>query len=82
MIAVNEAVEMSGLDFPTIHLFVGTNEEVHQILQGTDKYYIKINVKYIPILLRTTNTLASQVVLQWHGASMGISGTCIMSPKH
>ena len=81
MIAVNEAVEMSGLDFPDdTPVFVGTirggapkSARYGQILHQQKR---KVHPQ---ILLSSSHEYVSNHIsshYKWHGASMGTSGTC------
>ena len=84
MIAVNEAVEMSGLDFRRHtsfcrHLRGGApnlaryGQILHQQNESTSQILLSSP-------MNTLVTISSHY--KWHGASMGTSGTCIVEYKH
>lgn len=82
MIAVNEAVEMSGLDFPDdTPVFVGTIRGGAPNLARYGQILHQQKRKVHPqILLSSSHEYVSNHVsshYKWHGASMGTSGTCI-----
>tara|TARA_B100000902_G_scaffold34893_1_gene41951 strand:- start:49625 stop:50839 length:1215 start_codon:yes stop_codon:yes gene_type:complete len=82
MIAVNEAVEMSGLDFPDdTPVFVGTIRGGAPNLARYGQILHQNKRKVHPqILLSSSHEYVSNHVsshYKWHGASMGTSGTCI-----
>tara|TARA_B100000902_G_C27318133_1_gene922593 strand:- start:19 stop:1233 length:1215 start_codon:yes stop_codon:yes gene_type:complete len=82
MIAVNEAVEMSGLDFPdNTPVFVGTIRGGAPNLARYGQILHQNRRKVHPqILLSSSHEYVSNHVsshYKWHGASMGTSGTCI-----
>jgi len=82
MIAVNEAVEMSGLDFPDdTPVFVGTIRGGAPNLARYGQILHQKKRKVHPqILLSSSHEYVSNHVsshYKWHGASMGTSGTCI-----
>ena len=82
MIAVNEAVEMSGLDFPDdTPVFVGTIRGGAPNLARYGQILHQQKRKVHPqILLSSSHEYVSNHIsshYKWHGASMGTSGTCI-----